>query len=77
VRGRFSAKLLADGRMDGALRALSLKDGFHADAEAFDADLGFSPGEDGATEITVQTELGENLLVWAKQLGLLAVKKIG
>lgn len=77
MRGRFEAKSLTGNDIAQALRAQSMKDGFHTDAAAFDADLGFAPRSDGTTEITVQTELGENLLVWAKQLGLIDVKKIG
>ncbi len=77
MRGRFESKSLTGNDIAEALRAQSLRDGFHADAAVFDADLSFAPRSDGMTEITVQTELGENLLVWAKQLGLIEVKKIG
>ena len=77
MRGRFAAKSLTGNEIEAALRAQSLTDGFHTDAAAFDADLSFAPRSDGMTEITVQTELGENLLVWAKQLGMIEVKKIG
>lgn len=77
MRGRFEARSLTGKDIAQELCAQSLTDGFHADAAAFDADLGFLPRSDGSTEITVQTELGENLLVWAKQLGLIQVKKIG
>ena len=77
MRGQFSARALTDAPLDEALRTRALRDGFHPDAAAFDADLSFAPSPDGESVITVQTELGENLLVWAKQLGMIRVKKIG
>lgn len=77
MRGRFEAACRAEGTLSDTLRALALKDGFHPDEAAFAADLAFAPPDGAAGEITVQTELGENLLVWARQLGLIEVKKIG
>lgn len=57
-----------------SLWELVQRDGFYVNREDFDAALHFAPCANGVC-IEVYAELGENLLVWARQKGLLQLKR--
>lgn len=57
-----------------SLWSLAERDGFYVNRESFDAELKFI-GQPDAVRIEVYGELGENLLVWARQKGILTLKK--
>lgn len=73
MRGAYFAAGEA-GTLAGVLWDLAQRDGFYGKREDFDAALRFEPRADGV-RIEVYAELGENLLVWARQKGVLQLKR--
>lgn len=73
MRGAYLAEGEAEA-LAASLWSLAERDGFYANREAFDAELKFLAQPDGV-RIEVYGELGENLLVWARQKGALKLKK--
>ncbi len=73
MRGAYSAVGEAEA-LAGALWDLAQRDGFYVNRSDFDAALRFAPCADGV-RIEVYAELGENLLVWARQKGVLQLKR--
>lgn len=73
MRGAYLAAGEAE-TLAASLWSLAARDGFYGNREAFDAELKFIDQPD-AVRIEVYGELGENLLVWARQKGILTLKK--
>lgn len=74
MRGAYRAETASPEELSAQLWALAEQDGFYVNRESFDAELKFAAQPDGV-RIEVYGELGENLLVWARQKGLLKLKK--
>lgn len=72
MRGAYLAAGEAEA-LAASLWSLAERDGFYESREAFDAQLKFIDQPD-AVRIEVYGELGENLLVWARQKGVLKLK---
>lgn len=75
MRGYYRALPLKEQAVAEALCDLALREHFFRDAQDFARHFSFAPAEDGWVEIGVATELGENLLAYAKMLGLARFKK--
>lgn len=73
MRGAYLAAGEAE-TLAASLWSLAERDGFYVNRETFDAELKFIEQPD-AVRIEVYGELGENLLVWARQKGILTLKK--
>ena len=78
MRGWYWALPLKEQDAERALAELGCREGFFPTAEDMNAHFVFAPApEAGWTEIGVATEIGENLLAYAKMLGLLRFRKVG
>lgn len=58
-----------------ALEELGFREGFYRDAADFSRSFSFGEGPEGWTSVGVKTEIGENLLTYAKLTGLVRVRR--
>ena len=58
-----------------ALEELGCREGFYKDGRDFAQSFSFAEGPEGWTSVGVKTEIGENLLTYAKLTGLVRVRR--
>ncbi len=73
MRGWY--RVLSGGDPAEALAALGCREGFYTAPEELSGDYVFETAPGGDTLVGVKTELGENLLTFAKLRGLLRLKR--
>lgn len=73
MRGWY--RVLGDASAAEALTELGLQEQFYTAAEELSGDFVFETEPGGDTRVGVKTELGENLLTFAKLRGLLRLKR--
>ena len=75
MRGKYTLCSRTERSAAEEVQALGLEDGFFADREALEKALVFAADADGET-VEVYAEMGENLLLWARQEGRITIRKM-
>lgn len=75
MRGYYWARPLKEQAVEEALCDLGCREHFFETAEEFARHFSFAGTPEGWTEVGVASEIGENLLAYAKMTGLLRFRK--
>lgn len=75
MRGKYALRSRTNRSAAEELRDLGLKDGFFASRETLAEALVFGSEAEEET-VEVYAEMGENLLLWARQQGRIDIRKI-
>lgn len=75
MRGWYLARESQDVPVAEALEALGCREGFFKESRDFAQSFSFAEGPEGWTSVGVKTEIGENLLTYAKLTGLVRVRR--
>ncbi len=75
MRGWYLALETQGRAVARTLEELGCREGFYKDADEFAQSFAFAEGPEGWTAVGVKTEIGENLLTYAKLTGLVRVRR--